>query len=278
MWVKYTLTVFAIILVCGFLYMKATNQNISEVGLSIFSLIKKIRGKEVQVSTMKTMNSIPVDHTEWSNLLALYVSTNGNVDYEGFVKDKERLATYLAQLSQNPPQPNFSKEEKLSYWINAYNAFTVQLIIDHYPLKSIKDISSGLPMINSPWDIPFFKIGEIDFDLNTIEHKILRQEFDEPRIHFAINCASFSCPKLRNEAYLPELLESQLEDQTKDFIHDPSKNQISKDVIQLSSIFNWFQSDFTKNGSLISFIQQYHPTLPAFPKIDYLDYNWSLNN
>lgn len=257
--------------------MKVTGQNMNELGLQIFSLVKKIRGKEVKISDMNINNTLAVDHTEWSRLLAKHVTKNGNVDYDGFVKDKEQLAIYLAHLSENPPQANVSKEEKLAYWINAYNAFTVQLIIDHYPLKSIKDISSGLPMINSPWDLPFFKIGGVDFDLNTIEHKILRQEFDEPRIHFAINCASFSCPKLRDEAYLPKILESQLEDQTRDFIHDSNKNQISSDQVQLSSIFNWFQSDFTKQGSLHSFIRKYQPIIPADQNMEYLEYDWSLN-
>ena len=132
-------------------------------------------------------------------------------------------------------------------------------------------------MIDSPWDIKFFKIGGVDFDLNTIEHEILRNQFDEPRIHFAINCASKSCPKLRHEAYLTKYLEFQLEDQAKAFINDRSKNRISATEMELSSIFKWFEVDFTKDGSIMPYIQKYHSDVNSNNKISYMDYDWSLN-
>jgi len=173
---------------------------------------------------------------------------------------------------------NWTEEEQLAYWINVYNAFTVKLILNHYPLNSIKDISDGLPMINSPWDIKFFKIGTLPMDLNTVEHQILRKQFEEPRIHFAINCASISCPRLREEAFVAEQLELQLEDQTQDFIHDISKNIINESTTELSSIFNWFQGDFTKEGTLLEFIGRYNPELKQTNDIQYLEYDWGLND
>jgi hypothetical protein len=160
-----------------------------------------VRGEEVNVALIERERSPQVNHQEWTRLLRQYVSKRGEVNYRGFKADREALQRYLNQLSQNAPSKNWTQAQKLAYWINAYNAFTVKLIIDHYPIKSIKEISEGLPMINSPWDLKFFKIMGIEFDLNTIEHTILRGQFREPRIHFAINCASVSCPQLRDEAY-----------------------------------------------------------------------------
>jgi len=133
-------------------------------------------------------------------------------------------------------------------------------------------------MVNSSWDIKFFKIGGVDFDLNTIEHRILRKHFDEPRIHFAINCASISCPRLRNEAFIAEKLEEQLNIQAHYFMNNPINNRITEDEITLSPIFNWFKSDFTKRGDLLSYIQNYTDVkLNAEIPLVYQEYNWNLN-
>lgn len=258
-------------------YMNASGKNFNELGLSIFSWVKNVKGDKVPLNEMTPSNLKSIDHSEWDRLLDKFVSPEGKVDYRGLAKNKRRLNEYLDYLSQNAPASNWTEEEALAYWINAYNAFTVKLIQDHYPLKSIKDISDGLPMINSPWDIKFFKIGGVGFDLNTIEHEILRKQFAEPRIHFAINCASISCPKLRNEAYLPRYLENQLEEQTKYFINNPEKNKIGSSEMKLSMIFNWFKGDFTKGGSLHSFLKNYHEHVNEENKVTYLDYDWELN-
>lgn len=259
-------------------YMKIANKNFNALALDVLTFVKNTKGNRVKFENMTPSRLDSLDHILWDRMLKKYVSSEGKVDYVGFQSSVLELSEYLGHLSQNPPAAGWSKEDKLSYWINAYNAFTVQLILNHYPLKSIKDISNGLPMLNSPWDISFFKIGGVDFDLNTIEHEVLRKQFDEPRIHFAINCASISCPKLRNEAYLPSKLESQLDDQAQYFIHNRQKNQIDKSELKLSKIFNWFQSDFTKQGSLHSYLRNYAPAINDAQKIDYLDYNWTLNN
>lgn len=250
--------------------------NYNEIGLSVLSWVKKISGKEVDVTGLPNAPKPTIKHDGWNQILQQYVSADGSVDYAGLLNKQNRLNEYLALLSESPPGNNWNAQQILAYWINAYNAFTVKLILDHYPLDSIKDISSGLPMINSPWDIKFFNIDGIPFDLNTIEHDILRK-LDEPRIHFAINCASFSCPVLRNEAYTAEDLEHQLEEQTRLFINNPDKNDISEGVLSISKIFEWFSSDFSSLGGVKTLLKKHHELYNDQNDIQYLEYNWSLN-
>ena len=201
------------------------------------------------------------------------------VDYRGLKADLSLVREYTHLLTTHPPDKSWSTKEQLAYWINAYNAFTVLLIIEHYPLQSIKDIAGSIPMINSVWDMKFFKIGNTSFDLNTIEHKILRKLYDEPRIHFSINCASISCPNLRNEAFSAERLEEQLEEQAYNFLGDTTKNHITTKEIHLSKIFEWFESDFTKQGTIKEYLGQYLSDSTVIDKtpISYMDYNWNLN-
>jgi hypothetical protein len=223
----------------------------------------------------------PIKSQAWTDLLQKYVDDQGNVDYDGFLKDSLKLDAYLELLTSNAPdEKTWSKEQQIAYWINAYNAFTVKLILNYYPVESIKDIGSTIqiPFVNTPWDIKFIIINGVKLDLNNIEHSILRKKFNEPRIHFAINCASFSCPKLRREAYTAEKLESQLQEQAVEFINDPKRNFITEDKARVSKIFSWFKGDFTKNGSLKDFLNQYAITkIGEETKIRYQDYNWSLN-
>lgn len=226
----------------------------------------------------KASDSNPVSHELWSELLRKNVSEEGWVDYESFLKDSQELNRYLDVLRRSHPNDkNWSRDEQLAYWINAYNAFTVKLIIDHYPVASIKDIKNGIPFVNTVWDIKFIKIEGHDYDLNNIEHGIIRQYFDEPRIHFAINCASISCPKLLNTAYLPSKLEEQLTDAAESFLADPLRNKVSE--YKVSSIFSWFRGDFKKkSGSLLKFINQYaSEPIPEDANLSFLDYNWQLN-
>ena len=221
----------------------------------------------------------PVQHGEWDALVKKHVAQDGMVDYAGFVKDKKALQHYVDYLSTHQPSAKWSKNEKLAYWINAYNAFTVKLIVDHYPVKSIKDIKKGIPFVNSVWDIPFIPMGKEKIDLNYIEHSILRKEFKDPRIHAAINCASFSCPLLRNEAYTAHQIDGQLEDAMRKFINDPQRNQIEKSSVKISKIFSWFSGDFKLNGaSVIDYLNKYaKKSIDHNAKMDYLDYDWDLN-
>lgn len=225
--------------------------------------------------------STPPNHQIWDQLLKVHVSADGKVNYKGFIKDKAKLEQYLNSLSANAPdRSTWSKNEQMAYWINAYNAFTVKLIADNYPTQSIKDLGPKLkiPLISDVWHYKFFKIGGKESSLDEIEHSILRKEFEEPRIHFAINCASVSCPPLLNEAFVPNKLESQLQKVAVNFINDPQRNKISTESAQLSSIFSWFKGDFTKNGSLVDFINQYSKVkLKSNAKVSFMDYDWNLN-
>mgnify|MGYP001798381021 CR=1 FL=1 len=259
-------------------YRQLSGKNSNEVGLGILTWVKDVRGQSVDWTTLGQTEQPPLDHAPWDSLLRRHVERSGGVDYAGFARERTQLDAYLRQLSSHPPGSNWSEAEQLAYWINAYNAFTIQLILDHQPLTSIKDISEGLPMINSPWDLKFFQIGGLDFDLNTIEHGVLRQGSREPRIHFAINCASFSCPSLRWEAYTARKLDRQLDDQAHRLINDPNKNHLSEEALELSKIFDWFPGDFTREQSLRAFLRQYSKVpIRAGASIGYLDYDWSLN-
>ncbi len=219
-------------------------------------------------------------HEIWNDLVKSHVDNEGNVNYSGFIQDSALFNEYLELLSNAPPhKTKWSSNEQVAYWINAYNAFTIKLIIDHYPLNSIKDIKNGIAFVNSVWDIKFIRIGSQTLNLNNIEHGILRKEYEEPRIHFAVNCASKSCPKLLNEAYRAETLEQQLTQQARTFIGDPKKNKIKKDHVRLSKIFRWFNGDFTKRQSLIEFLNKYTDIeISRNAKIEYLDYDWTLND
>jgi len=224
-------------------------------------------------------NSQPISHAAWDSLLQKYVTKDGQVNYKGFVQDSVPFKKYLTLLSNNHPnKKNWSKDERLAYWINAYNAFTVELIRRNYPVKTIKDLGGKIYKINTPWDIRFIYIEGADYDLNNIEHDILRKEFNEPRIHFAVNCASVSCPRLRNEAFVAERIEEQLTDQAKYFLNNPVKNIIAPDELKLSKIFSWFKGDFTDNGSLIDFLNLYAPVkINADASRSSMDYDWNLN-
>lgn len=211
------------------------------------------------------------DHNKWNALLQKNVSKDGTVNYKAFQKDGKELQSYLDELSARVPNRSWSRNAALAYWINTYNAFTVKLILDNMPIKSIKDI-------NNPWGKKFISLANKKYSLEEIEHEILRK-MDEPRIHFAINCASFSCPNLLNSAYTETKLEQQLNTVAKSFINDKSKNSITANKIEISKIFDWFAGDFKKEGSVISFLNQYSSIkINPKAKLNYKDYNWSLND
>lgn len=222
-----------------------------------------------------------VSHNGFDQLLQTYVDGQGMVNYKGLLEDRSKLKSYLSVLENNAPQKSWTRDQKLAYWINAYNAYTLDLILEHYPVKSIKEIGSSIkiPFVSTAWDVKFINIGGKEYDLNNIEHGIIRKEFDEPRIHFALVCAAVSCPKLQNRAYLPEKLDEQLTKAAKEFLANPAKNSFkSEKKATLSKLFNWYGGDFKKDGSLIDYINKYSPTrLDKNAKIDWMDYNWKLN-
>jgi hypothetical protein len=210
-------------------------------------------------------------HDLFDRVLNKYVSANGKVNYNGLKANRSDLDKYTRFLSQNPPKASWSNDKKLAYWINAYNAFTLTKVIDNYPIKSIMDLDNG-----KTWDVKWIQIGNNTYSLNNIENDIIRPNFDEPRIHFAVNCAAKSCPPLIDKAYTSENLDRLMERNTKSFINNSSFNTISDSTIEISKIFEWYKDDF---GDLIEYLNRYSDTkINKGATINFKPYNWSLNN
>ena len=220
-------------------------------------------------------------HFEWDKILKKYTVQEGNqvlFNYQELKKTPAEFEGYLRTLSnlKRVEFKSFSKKEKLAFWINVYNAFTVKLIIDNYPVKSIKDIGGWF---GSPWKIKFLEIFNKKISLDTVEHGIIRKDFNEARIHFAVNCASFGCPSLLPEAFTGKGLELQLDKAAKNFLTNTAKNKYveSSKTIYMSKIFKWYGDDFkSQYGSYKKFASKYI-TFPTNAQVDWLDYDWNLN-
>ncbi|WP_019037445.1 DUF547 domain-containing protein [Psychroflexus tropicus] len=213
-------------------------------------------------------------HLQWDQLVKSHVDNEGNVDYKAFKSNEKALDAYLRVLEQNPPKLSWTTNQKKAYLINAYNAFTVKLIVKHYPVESIRAIDGRF---SKPFTTAFAKIGDKAYSLDDIEKGLLLKMGD-PRVHFAVNCASESCPKLADEAFLATTLDQQLDQAAYDFVNS-DKNQLSASEVKLSKIFKWYASDFESEGtSVIQFINQYADTsIDEDASIDYLTYSWELN-
>ena len=240
------------------------------------------------------------DHSEWDKLTKAHVveirgGVATEVDYRSFKKNDRALSAYLKQLASvsRAQFDGLSKSEQLAFLINAYNAWTVELILTEYPnLDSIKDLGGFL---SSPWKKEFVPLFGGEVSLDHIEHELIRGSgrYNDPRIHFAVNCASVGCPALRAEAYVGDRLDQQLETQTKAFLKDRTRNRLQKKEIEVSSIFKWYQDDFEQGwrgaDSLEAFLALYSHSLgldQATEKrlksgkidIEFLDYDWRLND
>ena len=183
-------------------------------------------------------------HSGLSDILFKYTSIKNkqtSIDYSGIMKSKG-LDKYLKTLEELKKSDfkKFSKNEKLAFWINTYNAYTIKLIINNYPVKSIKSIGGWF---SSPWKIKFIKLFGKKISLDMIEHQIIRKKFDEPRIHFAVNCAAKSCPKIMNKAWTEGNIQRYLTKQTKAFLANSTHNKITADKLELSKIFDWYGKD-----------------------------------
>ena len=211
----------------------------------------------------------------FNNLLQNNVNNEGLVDYKSFKKELPKLKKYISYLEKTSPDNSWSDSKKKAFWINAYNAYTILLILHEYPIKSIMDIKKDG---NTAWKIPFVKIGGETYTLDYIEHEILRKKLFDPKIHVGVNCASISCPKLNNIAFTEDNVENELTKLMTDFVNDSTRNKISKDFLEISEIFNWFKGDFTKKSSLINYLNKYSKTnIISNAKISYLKYDWQLN-
>ena len=223
-----------------------------------------------------TLSTVKAQTSVFNALLQKHVTNNGIVDYKSFKTDEVKLEAYLTYLKKTNPESIWSINKQKAFWINAYNAYTIKLILENYPLKSIMNIKQKG---KTAWKIPFAKVGDKTYTLDYIEHEILRKNLFDPRIHVGVNCASGSCPKLGNMAFTEQNIDAALEKLMKEFINDTSRNKLSKKKIQISSIFDWFKEDFSKKGSVIDYLNQYsNIEIKSNAKIGYLKYDWSLNS
>jgi hypothetical protein len=265
------------------------------------TLIKCIAALSTGISakaTFSQQNTLDTRYTAWDALLKKHVrwlpdGMQSRVDYTGFAADRAALQQVLAQWSAVTPAQfqALPKPEQMAFLINAYNGFTVELILTQYPkLKSIKDLGS---FIQSPWKKKFFKLLGEDRHLDWIEHEQLRPNYAEPRIHAAVNCASIGCPALRDEAFTAAKLDAQLEDGMKRFMSDRTRNRVANGQLEVSSIFKWFKEDFEKGhqglNKLEDVFARYATQLTSNPaeqtrlnnlslRITHLDYDWALND
>jgi hypothetical protein len=245
-------------------------------------------------------------YDDYADILKNYVDDAGMVNYRNLKGKPEKLETFVAAMSKLDPDSyeKWIEKDKITFWLNAYNALTLKVIVDNYPIKSSFFRSRVYPknsirQISGVWDKITFNVMGQDLTLGDIEHKILRVKFDEPRIHVAMVCAAMGCPPLRNKPYIGEKLDEQLDDQTRLFLANSAKFKIERGngTLYLSPIFKWFADDFIKKYSpgksigrhnekasaVLNFIAPYlgeaHKdyVLAGKFKIKYLKYDWSLN-
>ena len=232
-------------------------------------------------------NTDDIDHSQWQQLLDKHLKSHtsgiNRVDYASLkANDVESLSEYLDDLQDIDPR-DYNKKQQFAYWVNLYNAATVALIIENFPVESITKIKDGL-LSFGPWDREWIEVGEDTLSLNDIEHRILRPIWQDSRIHYAVNCASLSCPNLGMQAFTTENTEQLLEKLASEYINHPRGVTFEKGKLKVSSIYHWYEEDFNdKQSNLISHLSRYaKPALKA--KLDALtndsfkhDYDWRLN-
>lgn len=237
---------------------------------------------------------VPFDHSHalWDGILRAHVRGT-DFDYGALAKTPDELYRYLGLLHAvtSAELAGWTREQRFAFWINAYNAHTVQKVVENYPLESIRklDKAFGLKSVFDQAWIPMPALHpegkDEELSLNDIEHSILRARFKDARVHAAINCASKSCPPLLNEAFVAERLDQQLESQMRAFVNDPDRNRFDRaeGQIRLSEVFKWFQEDFERDaGSVVEYLVRFAPPEDAAflrkAKVRYLDYSWDLND
>lgn len=249
-------------------------------------LLSLIIGLSVMTSSVYSFDQ---KHDLWTTILKenLKLASESNLfNYGAVKKNPGMLKKYLTQLESLELMEfrKFTKNQKLAFWINAYNAYTVKLIVDNYPKKSIKDINKTWYGKGKPWDLQFIELFGKKYSLDDIEHKTIRKNFSyEPRVHFAVNCASMGCPSLRNEAFIADKLNEQLADSALKFIQNEKKNNFDfkSKTANYSPIFKWYGSDFKKKyGSFKKFIEKIDSTKVGTSKFssDWTEYFWTLND
>jgi hypothetical protein len=229
-----------------------------------------------------------IDHESWNGFLNAYVTRYADgvmrIAYARVTsRDKAALRDYIAGLSELEIS-GYARSEQFAYWVNLYNALTVQVVLEHYPVMSIRDIdiSPGL-FADGPWRKTLITAQGENISLDDIEHRILRPGWGDPRIHYAVNCASIGCPDLQPEAFTAANTERLLEQAARDYINHPRGVRANRSGVTLSSIYNWFASDFDQAGGVLEHIRRYATAdlkarLEGIETIDGYTYDWSLND
>ncbi len=268
----------------GVLALRALLPGVAKVGLSVAMLLLFLSSLPISaMGAAASPDSAGPDNTLFTQVLRDYVK-DGVVNYKSLKNDK-RFAGYVELLMKTDPN-TISRQNRLAFWINVYNAFVLKVVCDKYPIKSIMS-KTAYALGKSNFQKKLVKVNGVPYSLNDVENNIIRP-FGDPRIHFAINCAAKSCPPLRSEAFESGRLNEQLEEQTRNFINNPANNSFDfgKNEIMVSKIFDWFEEDFKKyDAGVPAFIGRYLPPEPGKQllanaktvKIKHHDYNWDLN-
>ncbi len=237
-------------------------------------------------------SSVSVDHSGWTKLLQAYVMDDGTglnrVNYSAFKKEGHvMLKAYVAALERTDVT-KLDRAEQFAFWANLYNAKTVDIVLDKYPVKSIKDISLGGGLLaavtGGPWKAKVVKVSGVELSLDDIEHGILRPFFKDSRVHYAVNCASVGCPNLGREAFTAANLDAQLDAAAKVYVNSPRGISVSGGKVTASSIYSWFQADFggSEQGVLDHVRKYAEPALKqkldGVSKISDFNYDWTLND
>lgn len=233
--------------------------------------------------------STSIDHSSWDGFLKTYVSEHedgiNRVAYARVNKvDREALPAYIATL-ENTPISRYNRDEQIAYWINLYNALTVKLILDYYPVDTIRDIkiSPGVLAVG-PWGKKLISVEGEDLSLNDIEHRILRPIWRDPRIHYAVNCAAMGCPNLQRMAFTAETTDALLDTAAREYVNHPRGARFEKGRLIVSSIYAWFEKDFIDSiGSVVKHLQRYAgrdlaAKLADTKKVKGNEYDWALND
>ncbi len=258
------------------------------IALSVFSL-QAIAGElEDKFSVSDQKSTMTVDHSVWDQLLQKYVVGDdknfNSVNYSAFKKSGSAdLKKYLSML-QSTDVTKLNKDEQFAFWANLYNAVTIDVILQHYPVKSIKDIDISGFFANGPWGKKLVKVNGTDLSLDDIEHKILRGIWKDPRVHYAVNCASIGCPNLAKEAFTGSKLQQQLNEGAKAYVNHPRGIAVSGKRVTASKIYSWFRKDFgTSEENILKHIRQYASAdlkkkLAGINDISSYEYDWNLND
>ncbi len=239
----------------------------------------------VHWSQSNSASTAEIDHSEWDRILDAYLIEVQGLSYFKYSQvaaaDQVALDAYL-QMLESVTVVDLGEDEQFAYWVNLYNALTIWVVLEHYPIASIRDISYSL-LSRGPWKEPLVQVEGRELSLDNIEHDILRPIFADPRIHYAVNCASIGCPNLQRRAFTAANLESLLEQAAQQFINHPRGVRFEDGELIVSSIFDWYRRDFGENeAQVIEHLREYADDeldvrLKSRDAIDDYEYNWNLN-